>query len=172
MRVSHAVALTAAALLAASFASAQGLGDVAAREKAKKKQAQGQAKPAKVYTESNLGSGSAAPAAPGLPSDAEAAAAKTEAQTAKAGEKKTEEEQKAEAAAAWRTKLEQARKEVSAYEDVINKVQLDLNDMSGGVYGAGRAAKIAFLEENRQKLAEAQARVAALEDEGRRNLYR
>ena len=46
-----------------------------------------------------------------------------------------------------------------------------MNDMSG-LYTAGRAANAAFLEENKQKLAEAQARIAALEEEGRRNRYR
>ena len=46
-----------------------------------------------------------------------------------------------------------------------------MNDTSG-LYSPGRAANVAFLEENKQKLAETQARIAALEDEGRRNRYR
>ena len=51
MRLVHAAALTAAAMLLASVASAQGLGDAAAREKEKRKTS---AKPAKVFTESDL----------------------------------------------------------------------------------------------------------------------
>ena len=53
MRLVHAAALTAAALLLASVASAQGLGDAAAREREKRKAAP--AKPAKVYTEGDIG---------------------------------------------------------------------------------------------------------------------
>lgn len=183
MRVVHAVALTAASLLLASFASAQGIGDAAAQEKAKKKQAQaqGQAKPAKVYTDTDLGAGSVASKEPTLPTDAEAAAKAGEKKPADAqgadakaaGEQKpAEEDQKAKAEADWRKRLDQARKDVDAYQDVVNKVQLDLNDMSGGAYSATRAAKIAFLEDNKQKLAAAQAQVASLEEEGRRNRYR
>lgn len=182
MRVVHAVALTAASLLLASFASAQGIGDAAAQEKAKKKQAQaqGQAKPAKVYTDTDLGSGSVTSKEPALPTDAEAAAKAGEKKPADAqatdakpgGDQKTEEQQKAEAEAAWRKRLDQARKDVDAYQDVVNKVQLDLNDMSGGAYSASRAAKIAFLDDNKQKLAAAQAQVASLEEEGRRSGYR
>ena len=53
MRVIHAAALTAAALVLGSVASAQGLGDVAAREREKRKAEP--AKPAKVYTEGDIG---------------------------------------------------------------------------------------------------------------------
>src|SRR5512134_1514091 len=74
MRVVHATALTAAALLLASVASAQGLGDAAAREREKRKAAP--AKPAKVYTEGDIGPSmapvSATPELP--PADAPAAA--------------------------------------------------------------------------------------------------
>jgi len=182
MRVVHAVALTAGSLLLASFASAQGIGDAAAQQKAKKKQAQAQsqAKPAKVYTETDLGAGSVAPTQPTLPTDAEAAAKAGEkkpgdaeaADGKPAGEQKSAEEAQKAQADAWRKKMDQARKEVDAYQDVVNKVQLDLNDMSGGAYSASRAPKIAFLEEQKQKLAAAQAQVASLEEEGRRSGYR
>jgi signal transduction protein with GAF and PtsI domain len=173
MRVAHAAALTAAALLLASFASAQGIGDVAAREKEKKKQAraQGQAKPAKVYTETDLGQGGTPAAAPAPEAQSATAKGATGKEGAAAGEK-TEEDQKAAAEAAWRTKLEQARKEAAAYQETADKVQLDLNDMSGGAYSPTRANKIAFLEQTKQKLADAQGRIAALEEEGRRSGYR
>ena len=59
-----------------------------------------------------------------------------------------------------------------AYQDVIDKLQLELNDMSGGIYNPGRASRIEFLEENKQALAEVQNRIADLEAEGRRNRYR
>ena len=207
MRVVHAAALTTAALLLAAVASAQGLGGAAAREKEKRKAQP--AKPAKVYTESDIGR-SMAPVSstPELPATAEEAAAGSEATgavptatgapaeggVAAGGEASAEgeapaegataepagptaaetaaEEARAQAEAAWRKQLEQARKEEAVYKDVIDKIQLELNDTSGGFYNPNRAAKIAFQDENKQKLAEVQGRIAALEEEGRRNSYR
>ena len=200
MRVVQAAALTAAALLLTSVASAQGLGDAAAREREKRKA--DPAKPAKVYTEGDIGR-SMAPvsAAPDVPATAEpsteggAAApgppptegqAPVEGQPAVEGQAPAEGETPAEGTAAaaqatedpakaeeaWRKRLDQARKEEAVYKDIIAKLQLELNDTSGGLYNPGRASKIAFQEENKQKLAEVQGRIAALDDEGRRNRYR
>jgi len=192
MRVVHAAALTVAALLLASVASAQGLGDVAAREKEKRKAA---AKPAKVYTEGDIGRSMAPVSADAeLPATAEQAAAQGQApaggQPAAEGQApaeggapadaaaktpdaaaKAEEEARAKAEEAWRKRLDQARKEEAVYKDVIDKLQLELNDTSQGLYNPGRASKIAFQEENRQLLAQTQGRIAALEEEGRRNQY-
>lgn len=208
MRVVHAAALTAAALLLASVASAQGLGDAAAREKEKRKAVP--AKPAKVYTEGDIGR-SMAPveAAPDLPATAEPATAEgqpsgegqpaaegqppAEGETPAEGEAaaegaapaagsdpaakaaaeaaKAEEEARTKAIENWRKRLDQAKKEEAVYKDVIDKLQLELNDTSGGLYNPGRAAKIAFQEENKQKLAQTQGKIAALEEEGRRNRY-
>lgn len=204
MRVVHAAALTAAALLLASVASAQGLGDAAAREREKRKAVP--AKPAKVYTEGDIGR-SMAPVSsvPELPADAPdaAAAAGTEAAAGAEGTPvegqppaegvegetpaegapappaakpaddaaRAEEEARARAEAEWRKRLDQARKEEAVYQDVIAKLQAELSDTSGGFYNPSRAAKIAFQDENKQKLAEVQGRIAALEEEGRRNRY-
>jgi hypothetical protein len=184
MRVVHAAALTAAALLLASVASAQGLGDAAAREREKRKTTPAQ--PAKVYTEGDIGR-SMTPATPDLPATGEEAAA--EGQPAAEGEggaakpadeatkaddaaAKAEEEARAQAEAAWRKRLDQARKEEAVYKDVIDKLQLELDDTTGGFYNPGRASKISLQEETKQKLAETQGRIAALEEEGRRNRYR
>jgi hypothetical protein len=186
MRVVHAAALTAAAMLLASYASAQGLGDAAARERAKRKTAP-PAKPAKVYTESDVGrsmapvSSEPAPAAEGDEAAATDEQGGAEGQPAAEGEggaaaapsaaEQKAEEQRQQAQAAWQKRLDQAHKEEGVYKDVIDKLQLELNDTSGGFYNPGRAAKIAFLDENKQKLAEVQGRIAALEEEGRRNSY-
>jgi hypothetical protein len=176
-------------MLLASVASAQGLGEVAAREKEKRKAQP--AKPAKVYTDDSIGrsvapvtsvdlpvaapdasaagaqppaDGQAAPAAP-PGTDAAQPAGATDAE-------KAAEEARAKAEADWRKRLENARKEEAVYKEVIDKLQLELNDTSGGFYNPGRASKIAFQDENKQKLAEVQGRIVALEDEGRRNSYR
>ena len=176
MRLVHAAALTAAALLLTSAASAQGIGGAAAREKEKRKATS--AKPVKVYTESDIGTSMAPVSAQELPATADAAAAKPEGgEGAAAGGAPTDAEKAAEEArvkaeAEWRKRLDQARKEEGVYRDVIDKLQLELNDTSGGFYNPGRASKIAFQEENKQKLAEVQGRIGALEEEGRRNGYR
>jgi len=214
MRVVHAAALTAAALVLASFASAQGLGDAAAREREKRKATP--VKPAKVYTESDIGR-SMAPVTPDLPATAEEAetapavaagqataegqaaaeGAPAEGQPVAEGEPaaegqppaeggeppaaaqkaedaraKAEEEARAKAEADWRKRIEQARKEEAVYQDVIDKLQAELNDTSGGLYNPSRAAKMAFQDENKQKLAEVRGRIATLEEEGRRHSYR
>jgi hypothetical protein len=166
-----------AALLLASAASAQGLGDAAAREKEKRKTSS--AKPAKVYTEGDIGrsmapvtatsdpaapaDGAAKPAGEGAAAPAEGAATDAE---------RSADEARAKAEADWRKRLENARKEEAVYRDVIDKLQLELNDTTGGFYNPGRASKIAFQDENKRKLAEVQGRIAALEEEGRRNGYR
>ena len=198
MRVVHAAALTAAALVLASVASAQGLGDAAARERNKRKAEP--AKPAKVYTEGDIGR-SMAPVVPDLPVTAEGEeAAPAEGQPVTEGEPapegapavegqapaegapavseadaeraKAEEEARAKKEADWRKRMDQARKEAAVYQDVIDKLQAELNDISGGVYNPARAAKMSFQEENKVLLAQAQGRIATLEEEGRRNNYR
>jgi hypothetical protein len=179
MRLVHAAALTVAALLLASIASAQGLGDAAAKERQKRKAAP--AKPAKVYTDGDIGtamapaSSEAAPAQAASGDEGEAKGEQAEGQEATEGGKtdaeKAADEQKKQAEAAWRKKLDQARKQAAVYQDVIDKLQLELNDTSGGYYNPNRAAKIAFQDENKQLLAETQGKIAALEEEGRRNGY-
>lgn len=198
MRVVHAAALTAAALVLASVASAQGLGDAAARERNKRKAEP--AKPAKVYTEGDIGR-SMAPVVPDLPVTAEGEeAAPAEGQPVTEGEPapegapavegqapaegapavseadaeraKAEEEARAKKEADWRKRMDQARKEAAVYQDVIDKLQAELNDISGGVYNPARAAKMSFQEENKVLLAQTQGRIATLEEEGRRNNYR
>jgi len=171
MRGVHVATLVAVGLLLGSFASAQGLGDVAAQEK-QKRQASGAAE-AKVYTEGDLGP-SMAPVA--VPETLPAAEGETPTADPEAGgegeEASSADEERAQAEAAWRKRLEQARQEEQVYQDVIDQLQLELNDTSGGVYNPGRASKIAFQEENQQLLADVRQRIADLEEEGRVNRYR
>ncbi len=169
MRVFHAAALTAAALLLASIASAQGIGDAAARERDKRKTTP--AKPAKVFTDSDLPASAPEVTSP-APADAKAAGQAGEAKPgdAKAAESDPEKE-KEKANQEWKAKLEDARKEEQAYKDLADRIQLDLNDTSS-LYTPGRARKMTTLDETKQKLADVQARIEALQEEGRRNGYR
>jgi hypothetical protein len=171
MRLLHAAAFTGAALLLASAASAQGLGDAAAKEKQKRKASP--PKQAKSYTDDNIGRSMAPVSSSDQPASTDAAAkAKTDKPAEGAADKdKPAEDPKEKAQADWRQKLDQAHKEEAAYRDMVNKVQLALNDTTA-LYGPGRAANIQLLEENQKKLAETKAKIESLEEEGRRNNYR
>jgi len=171
MRGVQVAVLAVAGLLLGSLASAQGLGEVAAQEKQKRK-----ADPAesKVYTESDLGPSMAPVSLPEtLPATAEGDEDEGDGEASDAADDAaSEEDQRAAAEAAWRKKLERARQEEATYQQVIDQLQTELNDISGGVYNPGRASRIAFLEENKELLASTQEQIAALEQEGRANRYR
>ena len=178
MRVLHAATLVAAALLAGSVVSGQSLGEAAAREREKRK---GKPTPGKVFTESDLrsaggvvsapaaGDAGAAPAAEGLPKGADAGAAGGAGAAAK---EKTPEELRAEQEQEWRQRVEAANKDVAAYRERIDQIQLDLNDISGGLYSPRRAGLQTRLEEAQKSLASAEQKLADLQEEGRRNLFR
>ncbi len=174
MRGVLVAAVVAAGLLLASFVSAQGLGDVADQEKKKRKAAP--ASEAKSYDENDLGQSVAAVGVPtSLPETADEASEEGGGEQGEDGgdeAAEAEADAQAQAEAAWRTQLERARKEEEVYREVSERLQLELNDTSGGIYNPGRAARLQFLEENKQLLAETQQRVATLEAEGRANGYR
>ena len=112
------------------------------------------------------------PAAEGqAPPEGDVPAEAAPAAAADSARAEAEAQAQAQAAEAWRKKIDQARKEEAVYKDIIAKVQVQLADTSN-LYSQGRAATEAFQEENKQKLAETQGKIAALEDEGRRNGYR
>jgi hypothetical protein len=183
MRLLNAAVLAAAALLVGSVASAQGLGDAAAREKEKRKTTTPAGKPAKVFTESDLGGASVASAPPAAAPAAGAAgatgAAGAQGQPADPKAKpKTEAELEAEAEKErqkaiddWRAKLDEARKQEQQYRERVDRIQADLNE-SIGSYSTGRARLLDAFEEAKKQLADAQARIAELEDQGRRSNYR
>src|SRR5262245_53287511 len=136
MRLLHAATFIGAVVLAASVASAQGIGDAAAKEKQKRKASP---KTAKVYTDDNIGRSIAPVTSSDLPATAADAAAKGAAQpggdkpagaegaAAAAGAEKPAEDPRAKAEAEWRQRLEQARKEEAGYQEMVGKIQLALN---------------------------------------------
>ena len=171
MRGVLVAAVAAVGLLLASFASAQGLGDVADQEKKKRKAAP--PSEAKSYDENDLGPSVAAVGVPtSLPETADEASVEEDGEGGNDEAAEAQEDAKAQAETAWRTQLERARKEEDVYRQVSERLQLELNDTSGGIYNPGRAARLQFLEENKQLLVETQQRVATLEAEGRANGYR
>ena len=182
MRLPVAAAFLALAVgLASAPVAAQSLGDVAAREKAKKEKAAREGKtrpPAKVITDEELrgrmGAGtlsqpavednvaistpaSATPARPGQPA---------------AAPEKTEDELRAERVAEWRQKLQIARADVATLRARRDQIQAALSDMSGPIYGPNRASMANQLEQTKTQLTTTEQTVASLEEEGRRNGYR
>jgi hypothetical protein len=197
MRVVHAAALTAAAILLASITSAQGLGGVAAREREKRNATP--AKPAKVYTDREVAStptnpslegesttpategggtataGAQTQPAAGASSAPGSADEQTPEQKAAAAEEKAaaaEAEAKAKAETEWRSRLEAERKVETRNAELIAKLEADLGDISSISFGPNRTRKMDLLEEAQKKLADTQANIATIEEEGRRNGYR
>jgi DNA repair exonuclease SbcCD ATPase subunit len=180
---SIAVLLTLAVALASAPAPApaQSLGEVAAREKARKdKEArEGKAKrPTRLITDYELRGGSAGgtvsqPAADEAAAAANAPATGATGQAAKAaGAEKTEDELRAERLADWRQRLQEAQADVARLRARVDQVQTSLNDMSGPIYGPNRGVMASQLEQAKTSLTAAEQKVAALEEEGRRNRYR
>ena len=159
--------LTGLVSVLAASAFAQGLADAAARERERrKKQPQ-----AKVYTESELrtsGRGNLT----GLENQAPQGEASPQPAAAPGGAAKSEDETRAEQETAWREKLQQANQDVERFKGQVASLQRDLNDLSGNIYGAGRTKLLNELEAARKRLADAEKRVADLQEEGRRSRFR
>jgi hypothetical protein len=184
MRVSVAASVVVLAFGLGSLPVAgQSLGEVAAREKARKdreaRQGRGRA-PVKVITEDELrgrvtsGTLSQPAAEAGTPEAApeEGAATPGAAPVKPAAPEKSEEELRAERQAEWRQKLTDAQANVARLRARVDQIQTALNDMTGPIYGPNRASIANQLEQSKAALTTAEQTVASLEEEGRRNRYR
>jgi ElaB/YqjD/DUF883 family membrane-anchored ribosome-binding protein len=180
------VAVAAAFVLVTGAASAQSLGEVAARTQ---KEREGKAKPAKVLTESDLrgrpssagsvsqpGSGnpgaepvaSPSPGAEGKTADGKTADGKTADGKTEATKPKTPEEERAEQVAAWREKLTKAQADVTRLSGEVSELQSTLANVSAAQYSPARSKAQSRLDAARGELAAAQASVESLQEEGRR----
>lgn len=172
MRVLSVAALfTTGVLLLPVTGSSQSLGEIAEKQKQKRK-----GKTTHVITEDDLRKGKPHPNFnPGGATEtasSEDTGEATEKQETGAPKEKSEEEKKAEAEKAWREKLQKTRDEVTKLSAEADKLQTSLNDVTGNLYGATRTNLINQLEKAKQQLAGAQKSVEDLEEEGRRNGYR
>lgn len=174
----HTVWAALAVLLATTaLVSAQSLGELAAKEQARReKERQKHGGASKVITEADLhgagrGTYSNAGATSPAPEASPAEAAATEAKPAAAKEK-TPEEIRAEQENDWRQRIQKARDEVTRLAAQLDRLQQSLNDLSGPVYGSGRTALLNQFETTKTDLAAARQKVGDLEEEGRRNSYR
>ena len=168
------IAAAAVAARAVPVLRAPSLAEIAERNR--KKEAE-KGKSGKVYTEADLrgraaSSGAmsqmegpvavAASPAPGAASPAPGASPAA----------KSEDEQRAEAEAAWRERLKQASEDVTRIQGEIDRAQTALNDLSGPLYGGTRAGLISKVEEGQRQLASAKQKVDDIREEGRRARFR
>jgi hypothetical protein len=194
MRVSVAASAVILAVGLGSLpAAAQSLGEVAAREKAKRDKAAREGKPrppVKVITEDELrgrvtsgtlsqpaaeGGGESVPAEGAAPADGSAPAeggTPAAAPARPAAPEKSEDELRAERQTEWRQKLTDAQANVARLRARADQMQAALNDMTGPLYGPNRASIANQLEQTKAALTTAEQTVASLEEEGRRNRYR
>ena len=174
MRTLFAVAVVGALAWMPSPARADAppsLGEIAAREKNKKK--------GKPITEEDLRSHRTGGTV-SQPSGAAGSATPTASPSpGAAGEKKdgaekppTEDELFQAAQKAWQEKMTQAQSDVTNWTGEVARIQAALNDNTGPMYGAGRAARADSLENAKRQLAAAQTTLENLQEEGRRNRYR
>jgi hypothetical protein len=177
MRVFKLVVAVATALfLAPGALHSESLAEAAAKEKARRKALQDSAKkPVKAYNEDDLsraGGGSGTVSVTNGPDAAPAADAAKPAEggTGAKGEK-SEDEKRAEASAAWRKSLEDANKAAATYREQVTKLQNGMNDTSN-LYSPSRKFAENMLVETQAKLKESEAKIADLEEQGRRAGYR
>lgn len=171
MRTIVAVGVVAALAWVAPPAGAdapRSLGEVAAKEKDKKK--------GKVYTEDDLRNprrhGTVSQPGQGNTSTEASAAKKEGDKPATAGEKpKTADQERDEAQTAWRAKLAQAQSDVTNWTGEVARIQSVVNDSTAPMYGPGRAARMDSLENAKRQLAAAHATLESVQEEGRRNRY-
>jgi len=166
----------AAVVCAGTLASAQSLGEVAAREKERREKERQKHGTAKVLTEDDLRSGGRGTFSnPGstATTEGDAASKAPAAQGAKpAATEKSDDEVKAEQQAAWHKRLDDANAQVAALTARVNELQTALNDVSGNLYSAGRTNAMNELDKAKADLARAQQAVTDLEEEGRRSRFR
>jgi hypothetical protein len=174
MRTLFAVAVVGALAWMPSPARADAppsLGEIAAREKNKKK--------GKPITEEDLRSHRTGGTV-SQPSGAAGSATPTASPSpGAAGEKKdgaekppTEDELFQAAQKAWQEKMTQAQSDVTNWTGEVARIQGALNDNTVPMYGPGRAARVDSLENAKRQLAAAQTTLENLQEEGRRNRYR
>ncbi len=179
MRIPSPFAVAIVALfLVPSVGFGQSLAEAAAKEKARRKALEeSRKKPARSYSDTDLANAQGSNASFPSGADAPAAADPAAGTEAAAGSEnkpaeKTDDEKRAEASAGWRKSLDAANKDAATYRDQAAKIQNDLNDTSGGLYSSRRNTLLTMLDDTQKKLAETQAKITDLEEQGRRNGYR
>jgi hypothetical protein len=192
MRVPKLGAVVAALLIVPGLCAAQSLGEVAAREKARRDKQKTAQPPAKVMTEEDLrkarssqvsefvttstSGGTTGTPAPegteGKPVPGAGGTASPAPGSSPAPAASPSAEQREAAQTDWRNRLGIAQQDVTKGQAEVARLEGLLADNMSQPYGTGRVAVQARLDETRRLLAVAQGRVTELQDEGRRNGFR
>lgn len=153
-----------AALLAfvTGAAGAQSLGELAAKEKERRKSL----KPTKVYTDSDLKKSGGSEGESSVASSTDAAAANATATT----EASTTGDDREAAQTTWRESIRGARQELRTLESRNRELQALITAQTQ--FGTADADVLAQVQETNQKLTETRANVDTLEREGRFKGYR
>ena len=155
--------------LTPATARGESLAEIAARERARRKETTGTtvitdddlAKAAGRSHTGNLGQ-------PATTQTTEAAEGSGGSGGAAASEEKSESELREERAKAWREQNQKAQENVTRLNDEIAKIESELGDMRVYQYGPNRAARLKRLEQAKAELEIAQQKVDDLEEERRR----
>ena len=171
LKLPMAVLVIAGVSGVSSVASAISLGELAAHERERRK-----GLTARLYTNEDLlrvslQRGTFTSIQPLDPAPFQVAAGTPPVQPAEGGAK-SEDEVRAEREKAWRERLQQANDDVTRLSADVERLQYGLNDLSQNLYGAGRRAQIARLEEAKGQLVAARQAVESIEEEGRRSSFR
>ena len=160
----------ASLFLVPTFVLAQSLGDVAAKEKEKKKSQ----KPAKVYTEDDLkraGNGDGSNFTVDAPASGDAAQKGDAPKTDAKKPEKSDDDIKAEKQTAWHKDLDKAQAQIATDQKLVDTIQAALS-ASTSYYDPSRAQAMNDLETAKTKLAADQQALADLQEQGRRRGYR
>jgi hypothetical protein len=153
--------------LGATSVFSQSLGEVAAREKERRK---GETK--RVVTEEDLAKGSRRTPATEADSGAAASSDGSSRSTAGAAASVTpEKDPRAEAQKDWEKRRQQAEDEVARLTKQVDELQQAVGDQRVYQYGASRTRRLEELKQAQDKLAAAQQKLDDLEEERRREGY-
>lgn len=163
------VAFVLTTLVPCAPAGAQSLGDAAARERERRK---AQKAPAKVYTEDELKSGGATPAATpseGTNSDAPASPSPT---PATAVSEKSPDELRAEELKTWRAELDKVNADIARLSADVSSLEAEVGDLRGLQFGTRRTQALQELERTRAELSAARQKADDMLEAGRRRGFR
>ena len=131
-----------------SASAAQTLGDVARKEEQRRKDIR---KPAKVYTNKDLGHGDPAPVPPVPAATATPGQASSEEKSADGSAKPTEEEQRAADREQWRARMSQARTELDRSKMFAEALQTRANSLWADFTARDDPAQRSVIEAERKK---------------------
>jgi hypothetical protein len=148
----------------------QSLGDVAARERERRK---ANKLPAKVYTEDELKSRGGAPAnASAESASSEPAPSASPSPAPTAASEKSPDEQRAEELKNWRAELDKTNADVARLSEEVSRLEAEVGDLRGLQFGTRRTQALQELERTRGELAAARQKADDMLEAGRRRGFR